>query len=169
MLKYENNVVYLSKLLKLKIMIRVRKALLEDAGKIFDFQIKFAQESENIALVPAELKKGVDFIINNPSVGQYFVAVYEMKIVGFCLTLNEWSDWRNGRVIWVDSAYVDPEYRGKGVFKELIIKIKEVVSQSFEYKGIRLYIGKNDTHAHRLFEALDMNANNYKLYEWLKK
>ncbi len=150
-------------------MIRVRKALPEDAAKIVDFQLKFAEETENLSLVKTDLQKGVDFIFHNPAVGQYFVAVVEMKVVAFILTLNEWSDWRNGKVIWVDSAYVDPAYRKRGVFKELIKKIKEMVSQSFDYKGIRLYIGKDNTHAHRLFETLEMNANNYKLYEWLKK
>ena len=150
-------------------MIRVRKALAEDSAKIVEFQINFAKETENVSLVKSELQKGVEFIFSHPEVGQYHVAVFNMQIVGFCLTLNEWSDWRNGRVVWVDSAYVAAEFRGKGVFKELLNKIKEMVSQSFDYKGIRLYIGKDNTHAQRLFESLEMNANNYKLYEWLKK
>ncbi len=150
-------------------MIRIRKALQEDSMKIIEFQIKFALETKNISLVKSELQKGVEFIFKNPAVGQYYVAIFNMKVVGFCLTLNEWSDWRNGRVIWVDTIYVDAEHRGMGVSKELIKKIKEVVDQSFDYKGVRLYIGKDDIHAQKLFESLDMNANNYKLYEWLKK
>ncbi|MEI8203467.1 MAG: GNAT family N-acetyltransferase [Bacteroidota bacterium] len=150
-------------------MIRIRKALPEDSIKIIEYQINFAQETENLSLNKTELQKGVEFIFNNPTVGQYYVAVYDMKVVGFCLTLNEWSDWRNGRVIWVDTIYVDSEHRGMGVSKELIKKVKEVVAQSFEYKGVRLYINKDNIHAQRLFESLDMNANHYKLYEWLKK
>ncbi|WP_334295967.1 GNAT family N-acetyltransferase [Clostridioides difficile] len=31
----------------------------------------------------------------------------------------EWSDWRNGNFLWIQSVYVDKEYRRKGIFNYL--------------------------------------------------
>ena len=80
----------------------------------------------------------------------------------------EWSDWRNGTFIWVQSVYVDKEHRGKGAFKALYNKIKEICDSSNEYVGIRLYVEKENYTAQKTYRSLGMEECNYLMYEYEK-
>ena len=80
----------------------------------------------------------------------------------------EWSDWRNGTFIWVQSVYVNKEYRGKGVFKALYNKVKEICDSNNEYVGIRLYVEKENYTAKKTYRSLGMEECNYFMYEYEK-
>ena len=80
----------------------------------------------------------------------------------------EWSDWRNGTFIWVQSVYVNKEYRGKGVFKALYNKVKEICDSNNEYVGIRLYVEKENYTAQKTYRSLGMEECNYFMYEYEK-
>ena len=41
------------------------------------------------------------------------------RVVGQLMTTYEWSDWRNGQFLWIQSVYVLREFRGAGVFRAL--------------------------------------------------
>ena len=59
------------------------------------------------------------FIIEDENKGVYHVCEIEGKVVGQIMYTYEWSDWRNGTFLWVQSVYVNKENRGRGVFKAL--------------------------------------------------
>ena len=84
------------------------------------------------------------------------------------MAIPEWSDWRNGTVLWIHSLYVIPEARGQGVFKKLYSNLEKQVEQSSELTGIRLYVDKQNRSAQKVYEKLGMNKHHYELYEWLK-
>lgn len=85
------------------------------------------------------------------------------------LTIPEWSDWRNGTVLWIHSLYVIPKEREKGVFKKMFNFLKSMVEKSPEFIGLRLYVDKKNTSARKVYEKLGMNKDHYLLYEWLKR
>ena len=99
--------------------IEVRKALPGDAPVIAGFQISMAMETEQILLDVNVVSLGVQAVFHDVSKGQYFVALEDGKIIGSMLTTPEWSDWRNRIVLWIQSVYILPEYRRKGVFRKL--------------------------------------------------
>ncbi len=84
------------------------------------------------------------------------------------MTIPEWSDWRNGTILWIHSLYVVPEVRRKGVFTKLYQYLKQRVEGSDELMGLRLYVDKNNTGAQKVYENLGMNKDHYVMYEWLK-
>ena len=88
------------------------------------------------------------------------------KVVGQIMYTYEWSDWRNGTFIWVQSVYVNKEYRGKGVFKALYNKVKEICDSNNEYVGIRLYVEKENYTAQKTYRSLGMEDCYYFMYDY---
>lgn len=148
--------------------ILIRPGLLFDIEAIADFQIKMAQETENLTLDSDTVHKGVSAVMDDPSKGKYWVAEVSGQVVGCLLTVNEWSDWRNGSVLWIHSVYVQPQMRKLGVFKKLYDHLKQMVMESPELRGLRLYVDKSNMSAQKVYENLGMSGEHYHLFEWLK-
>ncbi len=139
----------------------------EHAQIIAQFQVEMAKETENLDLNFEKTKKGVQHIFDNPHEGEYLVSLYEGQIIGCLLTLYEWSDWRQGTVLWVHSVFVKKEFRGRGVFKELYKMLKEKIHENPNYLGIRLYVDKTNLKAQNVYRALGMTDEHYSLFEWM--
>jgi ribosomal protein S18 acetylase RimI-like enzyme len=148
--------------------IQIRPGLLFDILVISDYQIKMAFETENMKLDPPTVELGVSAVFDDPSKGKYWLAEVSGQVVGCLLTVPEWSDWRNGTVLWIHSVYVHPDFRKNGVYKELYFHLKKMVEDSKELRGLRLYVDKSNEKAQKVYEALGMSGEHYHLYEWLK-
>ena len=149
-------------------MITVRKAVKEESGTIADFQLSMAYETEKLVLDENIVKAGVNAVFERPELGAYYVADDDGKIVGSLLTTFEWSDWRNGMVLWIQSVYVVPARRRKGVYTRLYRFLQDMVLKSDDLRGIRLYAEVTNSGAHETYLKLGMNAGHYKTYEWMK-
>ncbi len=146
----------------------VRKANNTDIASLVQFQLAMAEETEGIALDRAVLESGVAAVLQDTSRGQYYVAEKNGKIIGSLLTTFEWSDWRNGTVLWIQSVYVLPRYRRKGVYSNMYSHLKKRVINNEKLKGIRLYADKDNKAAHKTYEKLGMSQEHYITFEWLK-
>ena len=147
---------------------KIRKAKASEADIIVDFQLKMAMETEGLSLDKKTLTAGVDMVFAADNIGIYYVVEYEGEIIASLLTLYEWSDWRNGSVIWIHSVYVKPAFRRQGMFKMMYNYLKKQVEEEEDLKGIRLYVEKKNVLAHQVYEAVGMTKEHYELYEWLK-
>jgi len=146
----------------------VREAQRGDEESIVGFQLAMARETEEIELDAPTVEKGVAAVINDTSKGKYYVTETDGKVVGSLLTTFEWSDWRNGTVLWIQSVYVLPEFRRKGVYRNMYAHLKEMVENSDKLKGIRLYADKSNYPAHKTYKNLGMSPDHYVTFEWLK-
>lgn len=146
----------------------IRNATVEDATTIIDFQLKMALETEGVKLNPEVLKAGVNSLFKNPEKGQYFVAEIDGKVVGSVMATYEWSDWRNGTFVWLQSVYILSGYRNRKLFSEMYAFIKKIVESDESLCGIRLYVDKTNKHAQKVYHALGMNGEHYDTYEWIK-
>ncbi|UCG46233.1 MAG: GNAT family N-acetyltransferase [Phycisphaerales bacterium] len=149
-------------------MIEIRQARVGDIERIVQLQMEMARETENLLLDRKKVTSGVTGVLSNPNRGQYWIAEERGDILGVLLTIPEWSDWRNGTVLWIHSLYVLPEARRRGIFKKLYTSLKDRVEKSPALVGLRLYVEKNNKSAQRIYEKLGMNKDHYELYEWLK-
>ena len=147
----------------------VRKAKTEDLNSILEFQLAMASETEGIDLERSTVEKGVAAVLKDSTKGNYYVAEKNKKVIGSLLTTFEWSDWRNGTVLWIQSVYVIPEMRKEGVFGALYSYVKELVISKPDVMGIRLYVDKRNTKAQRVYEAVGMTGEHYSTFEWMKK
>lgn len=145
----------------------IRQAQDDDQDSIVKFQLAMAQETEGLSLDATVLQQGVAAVFDNNNRGFYYVAESAGQIVGSLLLTFEWSDWRNGTILWIQSVYVSPSYRQKGIFSAMYQYIKLMVEEAEELKGIRLYVDRNNQVAQKVYERLGMNGQHYQLYEWM--
>ena len=148
--------------------LAVRPAAPADLPFIVDAQIAMALESEGLALERAALEEGVRAVLEGRVQAEYLIAEENGCAVGMLLTASKWSDWRNGAVVWVDSVYVVPEARRRGVFAALYASVRARVEDSPGLLGVRLYVHQRNEPAQRVYEALGMARGRYHLYEWMK-
>lgn len=143
-----------------------RPATIDDAPTIARFNLAMAQETEGKALDPATLEAGVRRVFDQPGHGRYLVAESDQNAVVGCLMITyEWSDWRNGQVWWVQSVYVDPAHRRRGVFKQLYHAVRELGESTQGVCGYRLYVERENTRAQQTYRQLGMSQTPYLIYE----
>jgi ribosomal protein S18 acetylase RimI-like enzyme len=143
----------------------VRAAVDEDAEVIADFNQRLAQESENKTLDPPTLLAGVKALLSDSRKGRYLVACHDDQIVGQLMHTYEWSDWRNGDIWWLQSVYVIPEFRRRGVFRLLYETLNTDAESRPDVVGIRLYVELNNTHAQETYRNLKMRDAGYQVME----
>lgn len=148
--------------------IHIRSATDDDVPRIVAFQLAMALETEGLRLDQATVIRGVAAVLEDPGKGEYWLAEIAGETVGVVLTLPEWSDWRNGVVLWLHSVYVVPAARGQGVFRRLYDHIKELVDQSPALRGLRLYVDQRNAPAQAVYRAVGMSCDHYQMFEWLK-
>lgn len=146
----------------------VRRAVRADAERIATFQLRMAMETEGLELDGETVARGVDAVFEDAGKGAYWVAERAGEPVGGLLTVPEWSDWRNGTVLWIHSLYVVPEARGLGVFRKLYETLKQHVETTPDLKGLRLYVDRRNSRAQAVYERMGMDGSHYQLYEWMK-
>lgn len=148
--------------------IRVARATRDNIEIIARWQVAMAQESESMSLDLSTVLQGVTRVFDDPQIGYYLLAMEDNTAIGCCLVLREWSDWRNGDVLWIHSVYTLPVHRRKGVFKSLYRFLATEVKASKNIRGLRLYVDRGNTVARKTYESLGMNRDHYDLYEWMK-
>ncbi|MBX3702802.1 MAG: GNAT family N-acetyltransferase [Steroidobacteraceae bacterium] len=145
--------------------MRIRDATLAD----FDFIVRanqaLAAETEDLALDPGLVGPGVRAVLDDPSLGHYYLAELDGRPVGQLLTTFEWSDWRNGLLLWIQSVYVLPGARGQGAFRALFRHLAELARADSRICGIRLYVDRHNERAQVVYGRLGMHLSNYAVME----
>lgn len=150
-------------------MVQIRNGTFEDAPLIVDFNCRLAYETEGIELDKETVKAGVHALLSDSSKGWYYIAEDNGVPVGQTLITLEWSEWRNGYWWWIQSVYIKPEWRRKGVFKQLYNHVKNEAKHAGNTAGIRLYVDQQNNNAQKTYEALGMNRSHYQFFEWTDK
>ena len=126
-----------------------------------------ADETEGIALHRPTVEQGVLAVFDDARKGAYWIAEVDGEPAGCLLTVPEWSDWRNGTVLWVHSVYVVPEARRRGIFRKMYETLKITVDESPDLHGIRLYVATENTGAQETYRVMGMDDGRYHLFEWM--
>ncbi|HSA91351.1 MAG TPA: GNAT family N-acetyltransferase [Burkholderiales bacterium] len=148
--------------------MRIRVATSGDAATLIDFNAAMARETENKELLPEVIGAGVRSLLGNPASGFYVVAEEDGRLVGSLMVTREWSDWRNGDFWWIQSVYVRPEARRRGVYRNLYRHVQELAASDPGVCGFRLYVDRENAAAQGTYGALGMKATRYLVFEELK-
>ena len=143
----------------------IRDATLDDLDVIAEFNARLAAETEDMTLDRATLRAGVRALLDTPSRGRYHVACTGAAIVGQIMHTREWSDWRNGDIWWVQSVYVRPDHRRRGVFRHLYDHVKQLAQADPAVVGVRLYVDADNRVAQSTYERLGMCTARYRIME----
>ena len=146
----------------------IRYANTADIETIAGFQAAMALETENMTLVPETVQRGVQSVFEDPSKGFYLVNEEDHKVIASLMITLEWSDWRAQTIWWIQSLFVKPEWRQKGVYKNMYRHLNEIVQTDNSIGGIRLLVDKSNIKAQKVYEALGMDGEHYRFYEEMK-
>lgn len=147
-----------------KLHIEVAPSNLSFAEAITRFQVYMAMESEGLELDYSRTLKGVQAVLQDEAKGRYILAIVEEQPVGSLMLTREWSDWNCCWYLWIQSVYVRPDYRNRGIFKAMYNEVislakKEGVTQ------VRLYVDKDNKKAQSVYQKLGMSECHYLMYE----
>jgi ribosomal protein S18 acetylase RimI-like enzyme len=149
--------------------VTVRSASREDVDSIVAFSAAMAWETEQRRLDEARLREGTLSLLETPSLGFFMVAeVGHSKaplLVGQLMITYEWSDWRNGLFWWIQSVYVDPAWRRRGVFRQMHKAVIASAKAAPDVCGVRLYVEQDNQTAQTVYQRLGLSPSAYKVYE----
>ena len=145
--------------------ILVRPANQRDLKVLVEFNSAMALETEGKSLDPDALHAGVAAVLEDGLKGFYLVAECRGNPVGQLLVTSEWSDWRNAYFWWIQSVYVIPEHRRRGVYRALDQQVRAQARLRGNVCGVRLYVDRRNHGAQKVYSSLGMCPSHYDMYE----
>jgi|ERR1043166_540530 GNAT superfamily N-acetyltransferase len=145
--------------------MNIRAATREDADLLIEFNKAMALETEGKHLDDDVLRRGVEAVFADEKKGFYVVAEDDAKIIGGLMVTYEWSDWRNAWFWWVQSVYIRPAARGRGIYSLLYEFVKQKARTEGNVYGFRLYVESDNLHAQKVYEKVGMIGSHYLMYE----
>ncbi len=143
--------------------IEIRFAVATDADTLVTFNRLMAEETEGKCLDLRVLRAGVAAVLpggmDRP--GRYLVAARRGRLVGALMYTWEWSDWRNGVVWWLQSVYVEPVHRRRGVFRTMYEHLRGLARADETVVGLRLYVEQDNRIAQETYSRMGMSRTGY--------
>src|SRR5215213_3966191 len=118
--------------------MNIRLAEKADIDALVGFNRAMALETEGKSLKADVLRPGVAAVFEDANKGFYVVAEIDGKVSGGLLVTFEWSDWRNKWFWWIQSVYIVPEARGRGIYRLLYDHVKAEAATNANVCGFRL-------------------------------
>ena len=148
--------------------ISIRRGEARDVPDLAAFNRAMAKETEGIDLAADVVTAGVAGLLARPEQGFYLVVEAPGGAGGCLMVTYEWSDWRNGIFWWLQSVYVKPAWRRRGIYRALFAAVRAAAAGAGNVCGFRLYVEKENLAAQRTYEALGMEETSYKMFEALR-
>jgi ribosomal protein S18 acetylase RimI-like enzyme len=143
----------------------VRAARESDLERLVGFNLAMARETEDHGLDEAALRAGMLRALRDPVRGSYSVAELEGEVVGCLLVTREWSDWRDAWFWWIQSVYVAPQARRRGVYRALHQSVLAEAERAGDVCGVRLYVDTHNRAAQATYVELGMQPARYLMFE----
>ncbi len=145
--------------------LNIRQAAVADAQVITGFNLRLAEESEGRRLDAATVQAAVAALLKDSAKGRYYVAEAEGAIAGQLMITQEWSDWRNAQIWWIQSVYVKPELRRAGVFRAMFNHLRALAQKRKDVCSLRLYVHEENNRAKESYLRLGMTRTHYEVFE----
>ena len=145
--------------------IHIRPARQDDVSLMARWQEAMALETEDKPLDARTVARGIQRAFDDPQKGKYFMAEAGGRPIGTLMLTWEWSDWRDGWWWWIQSVYVETEFRRRGAYRALYAHVLALAEADPEVRGLRLYVEQENSNARRTYEFLGMVHPGYAMYE----
>jgi GNAT superfamily N-acetyltransferase len=141
----------------------IRRANLTDLEKLVSFAMLEAREAEGIDLSPENVRRGILGALENDTLGRYWVLARENdEVIGNVSVIREWSNWNGGYYWWIQSLFIQPEFRGVGLMQKLIDTIKEEAQRGGGL-DLRLYVHSTNTRAIKAHRKSGFSESDYRI------
>ncbi len=145
---------------------QVRCATVDDLDALAGFSAGIAEETEGRILSVPRTKAALETVIRDASRGQMFVACDGPERIG-CFMVNgrEWSEWRNGFILWLTGTYVRPDYRRRGVRRALYQFARSWAMAQPSVVGFRAYVQPTNQAILKAETSSGMRETGYRVIE----
>ena len=141
----------------------VRRANISDLEQLVDFTLSEATDAEGANKDREKARKGIRTALEDESVAMYWVALSNIdETVANISVTKEWSNWHAGYYWWIQSMYIKPEHRGRGLVGVLIQTIKESAKRS-KALDLRLCVHKDNARAIRAYNKSGFVDSDYRI------
>jgi GNAT superfamily N-acetyltransferase len=134
---------------------------LADLDKLISLTVLEAQEAEEIDLSPESVRRGLLAALKNDTLGIYWILTKENdEVIGNVSAIKEWSNWNGGYYWWIQSLFIQPEFRGAGLRQRLIDTVKEEAQREGGLE-LRFYAHSTNIRAIRAYKKSGFSGSDY--------
>jgi len=136
----------------------IREATHADLETIVGFTVREADEAEGVELSGDEVRRGVRGGLEDPGLARYWVAESpEGDVVAATSVVTEWSNFHGGEYWWIQSLFIVPEHRGRG----LVERVMDFLADAARTAGaldLRLQVHQSNQRALRAYQRCGFTA-----------
>jgi ribosomal protein S18 acetylase RimI-like enzyme len=128
----------------------IRKARETDLETLIAFTLEEAWEAEGARIGVDAVRRGVETGLMDPKVAEYWVAeATGGEVIAAASVVTEWSNFHGGYYWWVQSLFIAPDHRGRGLVDLLLDHLADT-AQAAGALDLRLYVHESN---HRAIHA----------------
>jgi ribosomal protein S18 acetylase RimI-like enzyme len=139
----------------------IRKASRDDLDTLVAFTMEEAREAEGAEKDAEVVRRGVLAGLDDPTVASYWVAeTKNAEVVASISVVTEWSNWHGGSYWWIQSLYIVPEHRGRGLV-ELLLDVVDEAARTAGALDLRLYAHTSNRRAIEVYRRCGFSTAPY--------
>jgi GNAT superfamily N-acetyltransferase len=141
----------------------VRSAGIDDLDTLVSFTLAEALEAEGSNKSSERVHEGIKTALADPAIASYWVLENsDGELIGSVSVVKEWSDWHAGFYWWIQSMFIQPEYRGQQLMSLLLDKVRQEAEDE-DALEVRLYVHNDNFRAIRAYEREGFSISPYKI------
>ncbi len=141
----------------------VRREAIGDLATLVEFVMSEAREAEGIDQTRDNVSRGVKTGLQDSAIARYWVLENDRsEVVGSISAVKEWSDWNGGYYWWIQSMFIDPEHRGKGLMMLLMDAVRRAAKGERAVE-LRLYVHSGNERAIRAYHKEGFRDSSYRI------
>ena len=138
----------------------IRKMKPEDRERFCTFADEFYHSGAALHTVPKEnFNRTFDAIMNGSPYVAGLILEDGGQAAGYSLLLPTYSNEIGGTVLWIDELYVRPDFRGRGLARELLRRVCS--AQGGKVSALRLEVTRSNTKAISLYRSEGFHGLDY--------
>jgi GNAT superfamily N-acetyltransferase len=146
-----------------KMSFTARIGIISDLDTITSFTLAEAWDAEKRRLSPEIVRAGIKECLEDPSIATYWVLESPGDgLIGCASLIRERSDWLAGYYGWVQSMYILPKYRGRGLSGVLIASLRKQAKEEGLH-DLRLYVHQDNSQAIKAYLKNGFSQAPYKI------
>ena len=98
----------------------IRPGIEADLDALVAFTLSEALDSERRTLNASDVRRGVAAAFATPPKARYWVVEAQGRLVASTSIVTEWSNFRGGDYWWIQSLYIVPVHRGRGLVDTML-------------------------------------------------
>ena len=139
----------------------VREANNRDIDALVAFTLQEAFEAEGVRKDPDGVRRGVEGAFQDPPQSVYWVVEdRDGHRVASASIVTEWSDFNGGPYWWIQSIFIAPEHRGRGLVERMLDFLAKTAKQAGAL-DLRLYAHNSNQRAFRVYRRCGFTTAPY--------